>query len=222
MLKDHLNITISPELRAVAPTLKLGIIIADVHVRNHSDALWEKIDNYVDSFDLEMPEIAKMSQVSEARKVYRALGKDPTRYRLSSDSLMRRVVKSQGLYQVNDIVDLNNLLSLESGHSIGTYDLDKLEGPILYGIGTASEDYTGIGRGQLNIDGLPVLKDKIGSFGSATSDSERSMVTLDTKRVLMNIIAYDGDVKLENWMQKAERLLVDYVQGTIIEAYIVV
>lgn len=217
----NVNISISKELKDAAPTLKLGILIADVKVTKHNDSLWSEIDTFISNFELEMPQIAKLPAISEARKAYRALGKDPTRYRLSSDSLMRRIVKSKGLYKVNDIVDLNNLLSLESGHSIGTYDLDKLSGDIVYGVGHADEEYIGIGRGVLNIEGLPVLKDEIGSFGSATSDSERSMVSLETKKILMNIIAYDGDSRLEEWMGIAQRLLGEHVEGNIIQSMII-
>lgn len=215
------NINISEPLKEVAPMLKLGVITAEVTVSKHSQSLWNEIDHFVEVFSLEMGDIAKMPQISEARKAYRALGKDPTRYRLSSDSLLRRIVKDQGLYQVNDIVDLNNLLSMESGHSIGTYDLDTLEGSIEYGIGTADEVYHGIGRGVLNIDGLPVLRDTKGSFGSATSDSERSMITLDTKRILMNIIAFDGDDALPKWMDRAQTLLEAHVSGRDMKAWIV-
>jgi DNA/RNA-binding domain of Phe-tRNA-synthetase-like protein len=215
------NIKISEPLKEVAPMLKLGIITAQVTVSKHSQSLWNEINHFIEASSLEMGDIAKMSQISEARKAYRALGKDPTRYRLSSDSLLRRIVKGQGLYQVNDIVDLNNLLSMESGHSIGTYDLDTLEGSIEYGIGTADEVYHGIGRGVLNIDGLPVLRDTKGSFGSATSDSERSMITLDTKRILMNIIVFDGDDALSKWMDRAQTLLERHVSGREMKSWIV-
>ncbi len=216
-----MNINISEELKAVAPALKLGVITAEVTVSKHSQPLWDEIDQFIEGFTLEMGDIAKLPQISEARKAYRALGKDPTRYRLSSDSLLRRIVKAQGLYQVNDIVDLNNLLSMESGHSIGTYDLETLEGSIEYGIGKADEIYHGIGRGVLNIDGLPVLRDAKGSFGSATSDSERSMITLSTQRILMNIIAFDGDQALSKWMDRAQILLKKHVSGREMKAWIV-
>ena len=210
---ENIKISISSKIKEVAPSLRVGVIQAQVEVAEKSESLWTEIDQYVDDFSLEMPELAKMSQISEARKVYRALGKDPTRYRLSSDSLMRRIVKGQGLYQVNNIVDLNNLLSLQSGHSIGTYDSDKISGSVTYDVGTAEDVYVGIGRGNLNIDGLPVFKDDIGCFGSATSDSERSMVTENTKTILMNIIAFDGDDKLQKWMDEATRLLEIHAGG---------
>lgn len=215
------QVSLSEKIKEVAPNLKLGLLEAHVKVTDHNETLWEEIDAMTENFDLETSDIAKLSPVSAARKVYRALGKDPTRYRLSSDSLMRRIVKSQGLYKVNDVVDINNLLSIECGHSIGTYDLDKIQGPIVYDVGTADEEYRGIGRGVLNIDGLPVFKDELGSFGSATSDSERTMVTTQTKRILMNIIAFDGDASLNDWMDKAACLLETYVEGQVTKRWIV-
>ena len=216
-----IQVSLSEEIKEVAPNLKLGLIIANVKVTEHSQELWQVIASVTDELVLETSDIAKIPAINAGRKAYRALGKDPTRYRLSSDSLMRRIVKAQGLYKVNDVVDINNLLSLESGHSIGTYDLDKIQGPIVYGIGTAEEEYRGIGRGPLNIEGLPVFKDDEGSFGSATSDSERTMVTTDTKTILMNIIAFDGDAGLKEWMDKAAGLLETYASGQVLKQWIV-
>ncbi len=67
----------------------------------------------------EVKDIASFYNIEASRKAYRACGKDPTRYRLSSESLLRRVLKGKGLYKVNNIVDINNLLSLKYHYSIG-------------------------------------------------------------------------------------------------------
>lgn len=215
------TVSISKALREVAPHLRLGILTAEVKVSESCDSLRGGIDNAVEALDLDMEDVAKMPQISEARRVYRTLGKDPTRYRLSSDSLYRRIIKGKGLYYVNNIVDLNNLLSLSCGHSIGTYDRDCLQGRIVYSIGTGDDLYEGIGRGVLNIDGLPVLRDEIGCFGSATSDSVRSMVTGETRRILMNVIAFDGDSSLEDILRRAAEYLKEYASGTDIRTAII-
>ena len=66
-------------------------------------------------------------QIIAAKKVYRQLGKDPARFRPSSDSLWRRVVQQKGLYQINGLVDVNNYFSLKWKVPFGSYDFDKVD-----------------------------------------------------------------------------------------------
>jgi DNA/RNA-binding domain of Phe-tRNA-synthetase-like protein len=117
------------------------------------------------------------------------------------------VVKNKGLYQVNNVVDVLNLVSITTGFSIGGYDCDKIEGKVVMGIGAASEPYEGIGRGRLNIEFLPTFRDEKGAFGTPTSDSERTAVTQNTKRFLMVIIDFgDGDLKA------AKKIATEYLE----------
>ncbi len=120
------------------------------------------------------------------------LGNDPTRYRGSNEALVRRISQGKDLYRVNTVVDINNLLSLETLHSAGTFDLDRVQPPIIFRVGQPGEIYAGIGRGEIKIEGLPVFADQSGPFGSTTSDSERTMVRLDTTRILMVVISFLG------------------------------
>ncbi len=216
-----MNIQIDPALKDICPQLQLGIIQADVQVGDHSPDLWADIDAFVSGFDLETKDIASHPSIAAARKCYRALGKDPTRYRLSSDSLFRRIAKNQGLYQVNTVVDINNLLSLQSGHSIGAYDVSKIQGDILMRPGLEGEPYEGIGRGLLNIAGLPVLVDDQGPFGSATSDSPRTMVTNQTQKLMLNIISFNGDGQLMAWLERAQYLLETFANGENTRIFVV-
>lgn len=128
--------------------------------------------------------------VAATRAAYRALGKDPARYRPAAEALLRRVAQGKGLFRVSNVVDVNNLLSLETGFSIGTYDRVKLVPPLVFRRGRAGEAYAGIGRGALNLEGLPVFADALGPFGSPTSDSARSMVDDATVRILMVVVGF--------------------------------
>ena len=104
--------------------------------------------------------------------------------------------RSQGkeLYQRDTLVDLVNLASIAYGYSIGGFDADKFEGDTLtLGVGKADEPYEGIGRGMINIEGLPVYRDKIGGVGTPTSDNERTKMTIDTTHLVVLINGYDGD-----------------------------
>lgn len=202
-------ILISKELKEKVPNLKLSVIECDVFVLETSDLLWDDIRKKTGelSADLTTEQISKIPAIAASRKAYKACGKDPARYRLSAEALLRRVVKNKALYQVNNVVDVLNLVSITTGYSIGGYDSDKIAGNISFGIGTAADPYEGIGRGRLNIEFLPTFRDEKGAFGTPTSDSERTAVSQVTKRFLMIIIDFgEGDLK------KATKLASEYLE----------
>jgi len=147
-------------------------------------------------------------------------GKDPARYRPSAEALMRRTIKGYGLYQVNNVVDIVNLVSLETGFSIGGYDLSKINPPVSLSIGTENDRYEGIGRGELNIDGLPVLRDQTGAFGSPTSDSERTSVTSETQHFLMVIFGFGDHSSISAALRFAENLLEEFASTQQINQFI--
>ena len=183
-------------------------------VQQKNEALWNEINKKIITIaaELKVEQISQMPAVAASRKAYKACGKDPARYRLSAEALLRRVIKRKELYQVNNVVDLLNLVSIASGFSIGGYDADKIKGKITFGIGEKDEPYEGIGRGELNIEFLPVFRDEKGAFGSPTSDSIRTAVSEKTKRFLMVIIDF-GDGKLQQATEHAVLLLKKYASA---------
>jgi DNA/RNA-binding domain of Phe-tRNA-synthetase-like protein len=145
------------------------------------------------------------------------LGKDPARYRGSAEALLRRVIAGKGLPRINAVVDIINLVSVESRLSIGLYDLAHVQGDIVFRAGRAGETYKGIGKYDLNLDGLPVFCDALGPHGSPTSDSERTMVTSETKQVLAIIISFGGKEGLERWTQRMSELFQRFASGVSLE-----
>ena len=160
-------------------------------------------------------------QVEATRRAYKALGKDPARYRGSAEALLRRVVAGKGLPQINSVVDAINLVSVESRLSIGLYDLGHVVGEIVFRAGRAGETYKGIGKYDLNLEDLPLFVDTVGPHGSATSDSERTMVTAETKEILAVIVSFGGRENLDLWMQRLSALLQQYAAGTEVATNIV-
>jgi len=158
--------------------------------------------------------LSNMPQIKALRDVYRALGKDPSRYRGSQESLLRRVLQGKGLFRINTVVDINNLISLESGHSVGCYDCSHIHFPVTFRIGEKGESYKGIGKESINLDGLPVFADDNGPFGSPTSDSERAMITLSTRKLLMVVITLFGSEHLQLYTERAATLLMRYAKAT--------
>lgn len=210
-----LKISISDILKKKIPGLQLFCIETDVTLKPAPDELWAQVKQQCSHLNknLKIEEISSLPTIKASRQAYKATGKDPARYRLSAEALIRRAVKEKELYRINNVVDLLNLVSVSTGFSIGGYDADAIKGDIEFGIGKADELYTGIGRGLLNIEGLPVFRDEAGAFGTPTSDSERTSVNVATKRFIMVIIGFGANHLLPEAGDLAERLLTRFADA---------
>jgi DNA/RNA-binding domain of Phe-tRNA-synthetase-like protein len=217
------EVSIHHALKALVPNLVLGCVSARVTVEKHNEALWREIDQHLAhlSTTIKTEQINTVPQIAAMRSAYKALGKDPSRYRGSAEALLRRVLSGKGLYQINSVVDINNMVSLESLNPAGSYDLDKITLPIELRIGGVGESYKGIGKDLINIESLPVFADTSGPFGSPTSDSERAMVRLETRKILMVIFSFTGSQGLERWVERASELLGRYSSAEGIETSLV-
>ena len=136
---------------------------------------------------------------------------------IAGKALCRRILKGQPLYQIDTLVDLINLVSLKTGYSIGGFDEDLIEGDLLLGVGKAGEPFEAIGRGSLNIEGLPVYRDKFGGIGTPTSDEERTKITSQTTRLLMLINGYSGPEGLQEAADYSVALLKKHAKATLID-----
>ena len=208
-----------PKLKAKCPRTALGCVTARVEAAASPAALLQEMKTRENEIQkLPFPRgVLESPQVEAARKAYKALGKDPARYRGSAEALLRRVVAGKGLPQINAVVDVINLVSVESRLPIGLYDLGHIVGEIVFRAGRKGETYKGIGKYDLNLEGLPLFADTVGPHGSATSDSERTMVTEATKQVLAVIISFGGAEGLERWAQRMSALLTQYAAGQDVE-----
>lgn len=209
------TITISKAIQDSCPDIRLGCMLCRVNVEHTDPSLRDFIQNQLEVIQRNqtLEDIHSLPPLLDTRIAYKALGKDPSRYRPSAEALLRRVVQGKGLYEVNNVVDCLNLISVQTGFSIGGYDAEKINGAIELGRGEEEEPYAAIGRGTLNIAGLPVLRDKNGAFGSPTSDSQRTMVTPDTAWFLAIIFDFGNPGLLEKAMLALEELLTSHADG---------
>lgn len=214
-----IELGVDPALRAGLPDLALGALKARVRVSRHDPSLWAELEERARRLEAEhsLAGMTETPEIRAARAAYRSLGKDPNRYRGSAEALLRRILQGKGLYRVNTVVDVNNLISLESLHPVGCYDLARLRLPLQFRVGAAGESYKGIGKDIINIAELPVFADQDGPFGSPTSDSERSMIRDDSTEILMVIISFSGEAGISEHLARAAALLGRYaacVQAT--------
>jgi DNA/RNA-binding domain of Phe-tRNA-synthetase-like protein len=210
------NVKIDEGLKKKCPRVALGCVTARVEAVASPAALTEEMKTRdAEIQKLPFPRgVLASPQVEATRAAYKALGKDPARYRNSAEALLRRVVGGKGLPVINAVVDVINLVSVESRLPVGLYDLGHVVGEIVFRSGRAGETYKGIGKYDLNLEGLPVFVDTVGPHGSATSDSERTMVTAETREVLAVIVSFGGAENLERWTQRLGVLLQQYASGT--------
>ena len=217
------HLTLSPDIQTHCPRYQVIAVYAEVTNSPYSEGLWQEIETFTQELRAaETPDTIKQQPaIAATREAYRRLGKDPSRYRPSAEALRRRLLRGLELYRIDTLVDLINLVSLQTGYSIGGFDADKIQGTDLcLGVGRANEPFEGIGRGPLNIEGLPVWRDTLGGIGTPTSDHDRTKMDLGTRHILAIINGYDGDEqRLLEAAQMTQDLLRKYAAsdgGTII------
>lgn len=208
---------------SVAPHLHVGLVEAEgVTVVGHDPDLWAEIEaisaRLRTAYEGRAP--AQIEGLQPARELYRSIGVDPTKLRPSSEALLRRVLRGEGLPQINSLVDINNLCSLEFLLPIGLHDLDRTRGTIVLRRGGMGEGYDAIGKGWYSVEGRLTAADDLGPCGSPTSDSQRTMITPGTRRCLMIIYApasYDP-ARLEEHSAAAAARIARFAGGTIVHA----
>lgn len=218
-----MHVTIDDGLKRKWPRTALGCVTASVEAPPSPVDLVALMQQRVNEI-LKLPfprGVLESPEIVATRSAYKALGKDPARYRGSAEALLRRVIGGKGLPQINAVVDSINLVSVESRLSIGLYDLVNVEGDIIFRAGRSGETYKGIGKYDLNLEGLPVFADARGPHGSPTSDSERTMVTADTRRVIAIIISFSGDEIVERWTQRLVNIFQQHASGTYCQQSVV-
>jgi len=209
------QVTIDPELKRKCPKVTLACVTAAVETGETPAELSAELRAFAEKL-LKLPQpkaVLESAPILATRSAYKALGKDPARYRGSAEALLRRVIAGKGLPQINSVVDVINLVSAESRLPIGLYDSAHIQGDIVFRAGRADETYKGIGKYDLNLEGLPLFADSQGPHGSPTSDSERTMVTPATKQVLAIIISFGGSQSLGKWPETMCALLEKYAQA---------
>ncbi len=197
------------------PGVKLGWVEADaVRVAPTGVKLAELMDEVCAQKwrEFTVESLAEAEPIRAVRAMFREWGMDPSKYRPSSEALLRRVVQGKGLYRVSNVVDAVNLGSIETAWPYGCYDRSKLHPPIAFRHGAAGERYEGIGKRVWHLEGRPVLADVDGAFGSPISDSTRSLVTESARDIL--IVIYGplgaGDANLKAAMARAAERLSEF------------
>lgn len=214
-----IHVSISEEIAKACPDLHVAVVECDVVNTVSDEQLWKEITEMETHIrtTCKLEDINKFPPIQATRQAYKRLGKDPNRYRPSAEALRWRILRELPLYKIDTLVDIINLLSIQSGYSIGGFDAGKIDGDLVLGVGREGEIYHGIGRGELNIAGLPVYRDNQGGVGTPTSDEERTKIDMNTGKLLMIINGYSGKDGLQEALTYGVSLLTRYVSTTNLE-----
>jgi len=196
------------------------VFLSGVEVREEP-AVWTEIETVSEAYcqQFEGMQPSQIEGLGEARRLYKSFGQDPSRHRPSSEALLRRVLNHKGLYRLNNAVDTCNLASLTFLLPIGMYDLDLVHGDVVLRAGRPGEEYAGIRKGPVHLEGRLALFDDVSGFGSPTSDSARTCVTEATRNLLAVIMAtsqYDAS-RMERHTEHFAALFTSHC-GAAIEA----
>lgn len=212
-----MEFTIDNEFATRVPDYRILVIECDVTNSPVSESQMREFDSLAEEMAAryEVADINRIPAIAATRAAYKACGKDPNRYRPSQEQLMRRIVRGLGLYHIDAVVDAGNQFSVATGCPIGCFDADRIEGAsIALGIGRRGEPYEGIGRGELNIEGMPVIRDSTGGFGTPTSDCERTKITPATVRMLATIHLFDSTLDADEVMDTFTGIFTRHAKAT--------
>ncbi|USG64709.1 phenylalanine--tRNA ligase beta subunit-related protein [Brevibacillus ruminantium] len=187
-----MTVRISPELAEILPSFALGVLrYTDVTVSPSPKMLQGRINLFVESLRLEheLSRINEIEGVTQWRSGFKRLGIDPSRYRPSSEALLRRLLQGNPFFWINSAVDVNNFLSVLHALPYGIYDEAKLEGDVVCRLGQASDVYEGLNGRDVHMEGKLVLADELGAFGSPIVDSKRTPVE-EGSTSLMQVIFF--------------------------------
>ena len=185
-----MNCRISNDLKNLLPNF--SVIAYEIDFESDFDAMnkSKEVDEYLEklytlvSSKYNYDEITKIPKLKQTRDGYKKMGKDPSHTRPACEALLRRVIKGNSLYRLGDVIDLGNILSIETLRSVCVVDKERLVNDVVIRLGTKEDIYEGINRGLINVT-------NIGPFGCPTSDTLRTCVTSSTKSILVMIICFD-------------------------------
>ncbi|TYR79077.1 hypothetical protein FZC66_17255 [Priestia megaterium] len=209
-----MKITISPSIKERCPSFKIGVIhYKNIEVSDSPQMLKGRLRLFQESiyFDLEHKSIISIKGLQEWRELFKLFGTDPSKYRPSIESLVRRIQKQTYLPSINSAVDLNNFFSLQYEVPIGIYDLAALHGQMEVTLGSEDHSYTALNGRSVSLRNKIIIQDNIGPFGSPYLDSNRAPVSMDTREAIQ-FIFLKPSLSIENSVKLTQSLSKMFIQ----------
>lgn len=218
------TLSIDDSIKKAWPDTCLGCLTWSAAVKSSSPEFWQYFGEHTArklEQELAQTPLPGLPGIGEARAAYKAFGVDTGKHRVSSEALYRRLRQGKALYRINSVVDANNLVSLESGFSLGSYDAANLGESVTFRLGRPGEFYEGIGKAAIALENMPLLADAAGPFGGPSSDSTRAMITPDTTRGFTIIYSFSGREALRAALELTVERFSRFAATTTLEKFLV-
>ncbi len=155
------------------------------------------------------------------RDLYWRFNMDPTKLRVASEALLRRIIRERNLWRINNAIDVINLASVETKLPISAWDAANVKGPLVVRTARKGEEFLRIGAEDPTLcEGNELViadQEKILALGFATADCEQCKITVDTETVLVAIYASPAvsDSELLQVMKKVKKRIEEFVDGDV-------
>ncbi|MGY5853106.1 MAG: phenylalanine--tRNA ligase beta subunit-related protein [Candidatus Thorarchaeota archaeon] len=203
--------------------LRVGIVeITNLHVKESTP----DFENYEQSLFNEIRNIYSLEGLKDDpilrsyRDLYWTFGMDPTKLRISSEAVQRRILRGLNLWRISNIVDTINLASAYHSLPISLIDDSKRNGDLVIRQAAKNEVFMRIGGKSITCRGREIVvadNEKICCFGYATHDSESTKVTTQSTNVL--VLLYGSSMvskeKLESSMQITAHMIGKWIDCTV-------
>jgi DNA/RNA-binding domain of Phe-tRNA-synthetase-like protein len=189
------------------------------------ESLWRDITQECEKIGAQFKgrNVGEVPGVSETRRLYRAVGLDPTKTRPSSEALLRRAMKGLEWYRIHPVVDLFNYVSLKTLLPLGLYDESKIVGDtVTIRLGKEGWSFPGIRKDDVNVAHRLCVEDADGPFGSPTSDSLRTAIEGDVSQALVIVFQHvENDIQsLQNALNLATNLATTHLGARVNEKFV--
>lgn len=125
--------------------------------------------------------------VAALRRLFKSVGCDPSRYRPSSEALLRRLVRGDALPRIHPLVDLNNAFSAELAVPCCVMRPDTFGSTLSLREGLEGESYESL-RGPFKLSRKPVLVDEKGPVDTPITGNVKVKVEPESREAWL--VAY--------------------------------
>ena len=156
---------------------------------------------------LRLETLASHPPVAALRRLFKEAGTDPSKYRPSSEALLRRLLKGDPMPAIDALVDLNNCLSALLAVPCCVMAEGSFEPPFLFRAGREGESYESL-RGPFRLAGRPLLLDARGPCDAPITGSERVKVREQTRHATLVAYLPEGVVSIAHAQETLQSLLL--------------
>lgn len=140
------------EFKVQQDVLDLGVKIKGVRIHDIDNTVYSSsLNDYIDVHVKRLLKNNSLEVLKEDRiiqgfyELHKEVGIPKRKNLPASENLLKNLLKKQEFHKINPLVDLYNLISMDTKLALGAHDLDKTEGNITLRLTQGNENYIPLG-----------------------------------------------------------------------------